>query len=143
MSPQDSRDEDWKRLYPLLRGLLLQAGSESPYDDEGDLRLVDDDWGGHLHKVCVFRIDFITRKLVDDVQTLLSRDFPDWGVMFQLEIKDALEEVPPDGLIVYADSIEEAWDADRLLRIFGARVRIPPVQLNEGSATCYVRRASR
>ncbi len=118
MSPQDSRDEDWKRLYPLLRSLLLQAGSESP-SGEGDFWLVDDDWGGHLHKVCVFRIDFVTRKLVDDLQVLLSGDFPDWGVMFQLEIKGAPEEVPPEGLIIYADSLEEAWDADRLFAIFG------------------------
>jgi hypothetical protein len=96
MRSQDSRGEDWKRLCPLLRGLLLQAGNESPYG-EGDFWIVDDDWGGHLHKVCVYRIGFITRMLVDEVP-VLARDFPDWGVMFQLEIKGAPGEFPQKDL---------------------------------------------
>jgi hypothetical protein len=118
MSAEDARAEDWKQLYPLLRSVLLQAGSESSFGD-GDFWLVDDDWGGHLQKVCVFRIGFLTRRLVSDVQALLDNQFPDWGVMFQLEIKDSPESIPPEGLVVYADQVEEAWDAEQLARVFG------------------------
>jgi hypothetical protein len=64
-------------------------------------------------------LDSLRGVLVSDVQALLDSQLADWGVMFQLEIKDSPEIIPPEGLIVYADSIEEAWDAEQLARVFG------------------------
>jgi len=111
------RAEVWRELYSLLRALCLRSGVESPYG-KGDFWIVDDDWGGQLHKICVFRISFITKRLVGDIQALLQTQFADWGVMFQLEILNAVETIPPEGLVVYADAIEEAWDRDLLIRVF-------------------------
>jgi len=105
----------------------------------GDFWLVDDDWGGHLQKVCVFRIGFVTRRLVSDVQALLDSEFSDWGVMIQLEINDSSESIPPEGLIVYADSVEEAWDAEQLVRVFGKKV-ISASQLNGSLQSMQIQR---
>jgi hypothetical protein len=55
------------------------------------------------------------------VQALLDSEFSDWGVMIQLEINDSSESIPPEGLIVYADSVEEAWNAEQLARVFGKK----------------------
>lgn len=69
--------------------------------------------------MCVFRIEFLSRVLVERVQSLLISTAPYWGVMFQLEIKAARGKVPPQGLIVYAGRVEEAWNRKRLAKLFG------------------------
>ncbi len=74
MSQQEPRAREWKLLYALLRSVMARGGTESPVGN-GDFWLVDDDWGGHLQKVSVFRIGFITKRLVSDVQMLLDSQF--------------------------------------------------------------------
>jgi hypothetical protein len=85
--------------------------------------LVDDNWGGDLQKVCVGKIEFLTRELAREVQALLRDAFPNWGVMFQLEISVEGKAVPPEGIIVRSERIEEDWVKPDLARIFGPSFR--------------------
>jgi hypothetical protein len=116
--PPDREEDEWSALYASLRSLLQRRGHESPFG-EGDFWLVDDDWGGALQKVCVFRIAFLTPPLVVEVQELLRGRFPGWGVMFQLEIGGSTDVVPPEGLVVYHDRIDEAWNKAKLKAVLG------------------------
>jgi hypothetical protein len=114
---------EWADLYQRLQILLTSHGQESPYSNKGDFWLVDDNWGGDLQKVCVGKIEFLTPKLAGEVQTLLRDAFPDWGVMFQLEISVEGKAVPPEGIIVRSERIEEHWVKPEMAKIFGLSFR--------------------
>ena len=116
------KQSEWRRLYARLRPLLTKHGKESPYGD-GDFWLVDDDWGGELHKICVSNIRFLSRDVVKEIQNLLKTEFPSWGVMCQLEITNAKLRVPPEGIVIYGDRVEEAWDPSMLRNVLGDAFR--------------------
>lgn len=75
----------------------------------------------HSHKVCIFRIDFLSPDLVAEVQQLLRADFPACVIWFQIEVVEPGVEVPLLGMRVYADRIEQDWDRDLLRSIFKDR----------------------
>ena len=116
------QSKQWTELYEQLRALLSAHGKESPFG-RADFWLVDDNWGGNLQKVSVFNIAFLTPELAKRVQELVaSPAFTGWGVMFALELEyegEPVRTVPPDGIFVYSDRIEEAWDRDSLRAVFG------------------------
>ena len=82
---------------------------------------MDDGWVKHSHKVCIFRIDFLSPDLVAEVQQLLRADFPACVIWFQIEVVEPGVEVPLPGMRVYADRIEQDWDRDLLRSIFKDR----------------------
>ena len=113
-----NQEKQWSALYERLLEVLRRRGVESPFGD-ADFWVVDDDWGGNLQKVCIFRAPFLTRELVQEVQNILQSEFPDWGVMFQLEIGGSTDLVPPEGITVYRSRIEQAWDKTKLREVLG------------------------
>ena len=72
--------ERWEALYDALLDVLSSLGTNHP-DGEGDFWIVDDDWGGNLHKVCITEPDFWSNSVKDVIQKLLATSFSDWGVM--------------------------------------------------------------
>src|SRR6201988_766272 len=102
----DSRDEQWAALYDRLLKLLSAAGKNDAYG-KGDFWLLDDDWGDTpLQKVRVFRPEFLTRELTEQVQKLLLSGFADWGVMFDLSGMQEPRIEGARGIVVYQDRIE-------------------------------------
>jgi hypothetical protein len=60
--------------------------------------LIDDDWGGHHHKVCVAKQFWWSADVEDAIRKVLARNFRDWGVNVVFE--DGSNSA---GQIVYAD----------------------------------------
>ncbi len=122
LTAEEEQARQWSELYEKLRILLASHGTESPFG-RSDFWLVDDNWGGNLHKVSVFNIAFVTPTLAKKVQELLARvPFEGWSVMFALELEhqgEPVRTVAPEGIIVYADRIDETWDRERLKALFG------------------------
>ena len=115
---EGGHEREWYERYNQLNKLLAKKGRSSPYG-EGDYWIVDDDWGDNRQMVYVFRIGFLRQELATEVQSLLSRVAPHWGVIFSLEIKIDRTPVPPQGLTVFADRIDEAWNRGALKALFG------------------------
>ncbi|HKC45205.1 MAG TPA: hypothetical protein VKC64_15360 [Burkholderiales bacterium] len=123
LTMEDEQSRQWGELYAQLKSLLLSHGKESPFG-RADFWLIDDNWGGNLHKVSVFDIGFLTPEFVEKVQNLLRRPpFENWGVMFALELEhhgEPVRTIPPGGIVVYVDRIDETWDRERLKILFGS-----------------------
>jgi len=111
--------EDANHLYALT-GTTDQKGIRyATWTYDSSRRVVSSKHAGDVDQTLISYDDVnITKRLVGDIQALLQTQFADWGVMFQLEILNAVETIPPEGLVVYADAIEEAWDRDLLIRVF-------------------------
>jgi hypothetical protein len=92
------REERWERLYNELLDALAPLGKNDAVGD-GDFWLVDDDWGGHHHKICVAKPEFWSCVVEDEIRKVLAGSFQDWGVFVVFECG-----VDRPGLIVYADS---------------------------------------
>jgi hypothetical protein len=115
---KDQKNE-WLMLYEILRTLLLKQGEESPFG-EGDFWLVDENWGGSLQKICIFKMAFLTKLLVNDIREMLGQSFPSWGVMVQLEIIHEETSIGPEGMVIFHDRVEVAWDTANMKRCFGS-----------------------
>lgn len=120
--PETPVDEATREMSDRLQhevGRVLAAhGKEDPYGN-GDYWIVD--WiSAASCKVCVWRIRFLTPSLVEEVQGLLRRELPGSDVMFQLELVDEPEELPPCGIFVTKDRIQQDWDRSQLRRLFGS-----------------------
>ncbi len=113
------RHLEWRRLYSELEKICSAEGISSPVG-EGDYWIVDDDWGGYDHKVCVFKLAFLSRKLALDVRRLLANRHPKWSVLFQLELPED-PDVPPEGLRITSEDIKEYWNADILRAKYGSK----------------------
>jgi len=93
-----TREEQWLVLYNELLNALSRFGENSPSDPQGDYWLVDDDWGGHHHKVCVAHPGFWSSEVEQQVRAILANSFRDWGVYVVFE-----DGSGRSGLIVYGD----------------------------------------
>lgn len=114
------REAEWASLYTALRSVLVRHGRECPFGENGDFWLVDDDWGGKLQKVYVFKMRFLAPSLVADIQSLLLNSFREWGVLFALDVKNSDgEKSAPEGIIVFASSVERHWQENELRKLFG------------------------
>lgn len=124
MSNEALRRQEWEALYAEIRATLAALGREDAFG-EGDFWVVDDDWGGFRHKVCVTRLAFLTPSLAQAVQGVLRRMHLPWEVILALDFPDAARPPDGEGVLVSKSSIEPRWDAGRLRRDHGAQFRWP------------------
>jgi hypothetical protein len=95
----------WQALYESLFKLLTEATEPNNLDKY--CLLIDDNWGGHHQKLCVFKDDFLSAVLIQKIQLLLKNQFQDWGLIVVFE--GELERAP---LVIYFDntSAELRWE---------------------------------
>ena len=55
-----TREEFWEALYERLHDALSEFGKNDA-DGDGDYWIVDDDWGGLHHKICVTDANILER----------------------------------------------------------------------------------
>jgi hypothetical protein len=105
MAWMSSRDQRWTALYQELLELLERFGKDHP-SGEGDFWLVDDDWGGQHHKICIANQKFWSDDVKYSIQNILKKKYNDWGVFVVYDDNSKRE-----GFIVYADDIttEPRW----------------------------------
>ena len=96
-----SREELWEQLYERLLEALCTSGKNDPSADDADYWLIDDDWGGHHHKICVANSRFWSDAVEIKIRRVLAESFTDWGVFVVFEDKSGRP-----GFIVYADGTQ-------------------------------------
>jgi hypothetical protein len=101
----DVRDEEWSELYERLSATLAAQGREDSLGD-GDYWLVDDDWGGHHHKICISNPNFYSAQVQCVLQDVLRGGFEHWGIYVVFE-----DQSGRAGFIVYCDAVtrERRW----------------------------------
>ena len=104
----DERGKQWASLYGTLSKSLALLGTENAFG-EGDYWIVDDNYGDATHKLCVHRLSFLRPQLVDAVREAL-KPYPQWRVLVQMEIELNGTPIPSEGVIIYADHVEQHWD---------------------------------
>jgi hypothetical protein len=110
--PDDAeRRKRWEILYEKLSQSLGALGQENAFGD-GDFWIVDDDYGDTAHKLCVTRLSFLRPQVIKAIQSSL-RSYSDWCVLAQMETEHNGEKLPPEGLMIYADRVEQHWDKAR------------------------------
>jgi hypothetical protein len=73
MAWMSSRDQRWTALYQELLELLERFGKDHP-SGEGDFWLVDDDWGGQHHKICIANQKFWSDDVKYSIQNILKKN---------------------------------------------------------------------
>lgn len=58
----DGEPSEWQRSYDAILPVVQKFGRDNAFG-EGEFWLVDDDWGGQMHKLYVFDISALTREL--------------------------------------------------------------------------------
>lgn len=114
----------WRSLCAALGRLLRDHGSED-CRGRGDYWIVEDNYGGWDHKLCIHRMAFLTPALAQSMQSLLRSRFPDWSILVQIEARSGGKSAPPQGLRIRADAIERHWNEPLLRRLFGVEFKWP------------------
>ena len=122
MSSEATRRHEWEALNAELVAVLAPFGHENPYGD-GDFWVVDDDWGGYQHKICVSKLPFLTREVAEAVQRAIAKYTSPWEVVIALDYSDPSRPSDGEGILVRKSSIEQHWDAVRLSEKYGAQFR--------------------
>jgi hypothetical protein len=107
----DEQDKEWAALYVTLRKSLASLGTENAFG-EGDYWIVDDNYGDKAHKLCIHKLSFLRPPALASMQTALQR-FPGWRIVVQMEAEVNGVPLPPEGLVIYADGVEQHWDRSR------------------------------
>jgi hypothetical protein len=100
---------------------LLSAHGKSNAFGESDYRIVDDSWVPRSHKICIFKIEFLTPHLASEVQQLMKDRFPTSQIWFQIEVAEPGISIPLPGLRVFADRIEQDWNRLEMASMFKGR----------------------
>ena len=125
MNPEiEAQINEWRSLYNDIL-MILERHGKNDACGEGDFWLLDDNWGGGPHRLYIFNISIVTRELVDEFMKLLSTEkHAGWEMMLILDLKSPTgEEIPPEGLFVRGNFVEEFWNKEKLKALFGEKFR--------------------
>ncbi|MCW5574773.1 MAG: hypothetical protein KIT13_01645 [Burkholderiales bacterium] len=116
------RRQEWFALYEELRSVLATFGREDPYG-KGDFWLVEDDYGGYTHKVCVTRLPFLTGAVAAAVQRTIAKYPSPWEVVIALDYPDPSRPIEGEGVLVRRSKVEQQWNPERLISRYGEDFR--------------------
>jgi|ERR1051326_5121365 hypothetical protein len=116
------QEREWKALHKDLTALLERHGKQDAFG-KGDFWIVDDNYGSTEQKVCVTRLQFLTRPVATDVQRLLRKYTLGWEILFSLDDEKMRPTRDDIGVIVRKTGIREHWSNERMERHFGADFR--------------------
>lgn len=122
MSSEVTRRREWEALHADLLVALEPLGRNDPFG-KGDFWLVDDDWGGCQHKICVTSLPFLTQEVAEVIRHTLEKYSLPWEVVIALDFPDPNRPSDGEGVLVRKSSIEPNWDSVRIAEQFGTQFR--------------------
>jgi hypothetical protein len=123
MTPEEEKDwETTEQLYEELVPFFAARGTDNAFGG-GDYWLWDDKWVPLSHRIHINNIEFLTPTLIDEIQQILKRRYPNCTMFIQIDADAPGIDVPCEGIIVHADRIEEHWNRDTLRAIFKDRFK--------------------
>ncbi len=121
--PEMPDTEVWKALYQRLDAYLGTHG-KSDREANGDYFLFDEESGHADHNLTVYRLEFLTRELVDGIQDILRDGYADWIVYVTLDLLPPVAWTSSDGLEIHANRIVEKWDRALIASVLGELLKI-------------------
>ena len=97
------RAAEWQVLHDKITEVLDRFGKKDPFG-RGDYLLVDDDWGGYRQKLEVQNLNLLQPHIIKLLQALLAA-YPDWEIMFRVDVVGKENEWPAMGLIIHEDEV--------------------------------------
>jgi hypothetical protein len=102
--PNEARQAlEWKTLRDRITVTLDQFGKKDAFG-RGDYWLVDENWGGYRHKLEVQNLNLLKPQIIESLQALLA-GYPDWEIMFRVDVPGTEDVWPAMGLIIHDDEI--------------------------------------
>lgn len=99
------QEAEWQILHDRVAETLDRFGKKDPFGD-GDYWLVDENLGLHAQKVEVQNLRLLQPEVIKALQGALA-GYPDWRIMFQVDVPGTEKIWPGMGLIIYDDEIED------------------------------------
>lgn len=121
--PSETDSREWHALHRRLDAYLGGRGT-SDSQGRGDYFLLDEDHGAPHQSLTIYRIEFLTRDLLQGIQGILRNGFADWSVFVCLDLQPPVDGVASDGIDIHADRIVENWDRTLLAKQLGKRLKV-------------------
>jgi hypothetical protein len=95
--------KEWKILQARITQTLDRFGRKDPLG-KADYWLVDENWGQFRQKLEVQNLNFLRPDIIRSLQACLA-GYPDWEIMFRVDIIGKEREWPAMGIIIHDDEI--------------------------------------
>jgi hypothetical protein len=102
-SGESRRELEWRSLHDRIDETLDPYGKKDPVG-EGDYWLVEDDLGQYRQWLEIQNLELLRPSVIKALQALLV-DYPDWEIMFRVDVLGKENEWPAMGLIIHDDEI--------------------------------------
>jgi hypothetical protein len=106
------RAAEWRILHDQITDVLNRYGRKDAFG-RGDYWLVDEDLGQYRLKLEVQNLDFLRPHIVSALRGLLL-GYPDWEIMFRVDVVGKEKEWPAMGLIIHDDGIVDGLQREHL-----------------------------
>ncbi len=100
---ESRREREWQILHDRITETLDRYGKKDAFG-RGDYWLVDDDLGLYVHKLEVQNLKLLQPHIIKSLQALLY-GYPNWEIMFRVDVIGKESEWPAMGLIIHDDGI--------------------------------------
>lgn len=100
---ESRRAAEWQVLHDHITELLDRFSKKDPFG-RGGYWLVDEDWGAYRQKLEVQDLNLLQPHTIKSLQALLA-GYPDWEIMFRVDVIGKENEWPAMGLVIHEDEI--------------------------------------
>ena len=100
---RERQAKEWQILHDRITEVLGKFGTKDAFG-KGDYWLIDEDWGDYRQKLEVQNLNFLQPQIIKSLQALLA-GYPDWEIMFRVDVIGKEKEWPPMGLIIHDDEV--------------------------------------
>jgi hypothetical protein len=97
------READWRILHDRIAETLDRFGKRDACG-RGDYWLVDEDLGSYRLKLEVQNLNLLQPHIIKSLQALLA-GYPDWEIMFRVDVPGKENVWPAMGVIIHDDEI--------------------------------------
>jgi hypothetical protein len=97
------RQAEWKILHDRITATLDRYGKKDAFG-RGDYWLVDEDLGSYRQKLEVQNLNLLQPHIIRSLQAVLAK-YPDWEIMFRIDVPGKENDWPAMGLIIHDDEI--------------------------------------
>ena len=97
------QEAEWRVLHDGITETLNRFGTKNAVR-KGDYWLLDDNWGTWRQEVEVQNLSLLKPPIIKLLQGLLA-GYPDWEIMFRVDVLGKENVWPPMGLIIHDDEI--------------------------------------
>src|SRR5947207_15026113 len=97
------REVEWRILHDRITETLDRFGKKDAFG-RGDYWLVDEDLGLYRQKLEIQNLNLLQPHIIKSLQALLA-GYPDWEIMFRVDVLGKEKEWPAMGVIIHDDEI--------------------------------------